>query len=221
MLPRPQALTVVPQALWYAVDHHEATRHPVMKMRLISLTMCLILATIVTAASAESPFVFGPEEIVPKSIKPGAKWKEGNVGLPSWPKDADLIEISLDRPDERFTYSIDQASLATGRDGVVRYTIVAEAGGDARNITFEGIRCTPNGAYRIYAFGHGGAFKLATGGDDWQPIGASAADAARNELWRHYLCVPRLFKPRPKRDQLRMLRSGRVPEIENSGFLTN
>ncbi|MCF7977957.1 MAG: CNP1-like family protein [Chromatiaceae bacterium] len=192
-----------------------------MKMRLSNLAMCLLLSTMVTPASAESPFVFGPEEVVPKSIKPGAKWKEGAVSLPAWPKDVDLIEIRLDRPDALFTYSIDRASLATGRDGVVRYTIVAEAGSGARNVTFEGIRCTPNGAYRIYAFGHGRAFKLATGGDDWQPIGASASDAVRKELWRHYLCVPRLFKPRPARDQLRMLRSGRVPEIENSGFLTN
>lgn len=183
--------------------------------------MCLILLTVSAFASAESPFVFGPEEIVPKSIKPGAKWKEGDVSLPAWPKDVDLIGVSLDRPDAPFAYYIDRASLATGRDGVVRYTIVAEAGGGVRNITFEGIRCTPSGAYRIYAFGHGGAFKPATGGDDWQPIGLTAGNAARNELWRHYLCVPRLFKPRPKRDQLRMLRSGRVPEIENSGFLTN
>lgn len=175
----------------------------------------------VSPASAESPFVFGPEEVVPKSIKPGAKWMEGAVSLPAWPKDVNLIEIRLDRADALFTYSIDRASLATGRDGVVRYTIVAEASGGARNVTFEGIRCTPNGAYRIYAFGHSGTFKLATGGDDWQPIGVSASDTARKELWRHYLCVPRLFKPRPKRDQLRMLRTGRVPEIENSGFLTN
>lgn len=192
-------------------------------MRLSSLITCLSLSTMLVSAfaAAESPFVFGPEEVVPKSIKPGAKWSEGAVNLPPWPREKDLIEISLDRPDERFTYYLDPLSLETGRDGVVRYTIVAEASSGARNVTFEGIRCTPGGDYRIYAFGHNGSFKLATGGDDWQPIAGSPDKGARGELWRHYLCVPRLFKPRPERDQLRMLRSGRVPEIENGGFLTN
>lgn len=192
-----------------------------MKMRLSSLILCLSLSTFILSASAESPFVFGPEEVVPKSIKPGAKWTEGSIKLPAWPKDSDLIEISLDRTDDRFNYYIDRKSLDTGRDDVVRYTIVAEASSGARNVTFEGIRCTPGGAYRIYAFGHDGTFKLATGADDWQQIATSSDNPAREELWRHYLCVPRLFKPRPKRDQLRMLRSGRVPENDNSGFLTN
>ncbi|MEA3643386.1 MAG: CNP1-like family protein [Lamprobacter sp.] len=186
-----------------------------------NLILLLSLATIAATGSAESPFVFGPEEVIPKSIKPGEKWKEGEVSLPSWPQDADLIEIRLDRPDERFTYFLDRASLTTGRDGVVRYTIVAETLGGTQNITFEGIRCSANGAYRIYAFGQGGRFQRASGGDEWQPIGTSTADAARRELWRHYLCIPRLLKARPKRDQLRMLRSGRIPENDNSGFLTN
>lgn len=174
------------------------------------------------AMGQESPFVFGHEEIVPKSVKPGAKWKEGEVELPGWPKDGNLIEVALDQPDDRFTYLIDQASLNTGADGVVRYTLVAEAQSGARNISYEGIRCTARGAYRIYAFGHAGHFQLAQGGDDWQPVAATLAPGnVRTELWRHYLCVPRLFKARPTRDQLRMLRSGRVPQIENSGFLTN
>ncbi|WP_462322397.1 CNP1-like family protein [Halochromatium sp.] len=190
-------------------------------MRLPCLILLLSLSMMAASASAESPFVFGPEEVVPKSIKPGEKWTEGAVNLPAWPRDKDLIEINLDHGDGRFTYYLDRASLETGRDGVVRYTIVAEASSGARNISFEGIRCTPNGAYRIYAFGHNDRFKPATGADDWQPITRSQDNPAREELWRHYLCVPRLFKPRPERDQVRMLRSGRVPEIENSGFLTN
>lgn len=171
------------------------------------------------ATAQESPFVFGPEEIVPKSVRPGEKWQEGEVQLPAWPKDANLIEIKLDQPDDRFTYLIDQASLEIGDDEVVRYTLIAESSSGARNISFEGIRCTPRGAFRTYAFGHNGRFQSAEGAADWQPV--VNAGAVRHELWRHYLCVPRLFKPRPRREQLRMLRSGRIPQIENSGFLTN
>jgi hypothetical protein len=171
------------------------------------------------ALAQESPFVFGPEEIVPKSVKPGEKWKEGDVQLPAWPRDNNLVEVQIDQPDDRFTYLIDQASLETGDDGVVRYTLIAETSSGARNISFEGIRCTPRGAFRTYAFGHGGSFQITEVAADWQPV--LEGGAVRRELWRHYLCVPRLFEARPRRDQLRMLRSGRTPEIENRGFLTN
>jgi hypothetical protein len=186
------------------------------------LPICAFVVAFAPApAHADSPFVFGPNEVAPKSIKPGAKWKEGNVRLPAWPKDKDLIEVRLDIPDSRFNYYIDRNSLSTGDDGVVRYTLIAESSGGARNLSYEGIRCTPRGAYRIYAYGEDRKFRPASGGDDWRVINLSGGDPLHHELWRHYLCVPRLFAPRAKRDQVRMLRSGRVPAIENDGFLTN
>lgn len=191
------------------------------EMRSLQFVFALGLLTATAAAQAQSPFVFGPEEVVPKSVRPGEKWKENRVTLPDWPKNEDLVELSLDRADTRFTYYVDKQSLATGEDGVVRYTLVSETAAGSRNLSFEGIRCTPNGAHRIYAFGQDGRFQVATADGEWQGIDHSGADPARHELWRHYLCVPRLFEARPKRDQLRMLRSGRVPEIENRGFLTN
>lgn len=184
--------------------------------------LSLFLLTVAGAGQAQSPFVFGPEEVVPKSVKPGKKWAEGRVEeLPAWPADQDLIRLSLDQASPRFTYYIDRASLEVGSDQVVRYVLVAETSNGSRNLSFEGIRCTPNGAHRTYAFGHAGRFEWIEGDDDWQPIDRSGADPARYELWRHYLCVPRLFQPRPKSEQVRLLRSGRVPEVENRGFLTN
>jgi hypothetical protein len=184
------------------------------------LSAALLITNIGVATASESPFVFGPEEIVPKSIRPGDPWEEGRVTLPAWPNDQDLIPIPLDQPDARFTYSIDRNSLQTGENGVVRYTLVAENPSGTRNTSFEGIRCTPRGAFKRYAYGQDRRF-IATEGADWQPINVTGTDPARQQLWRHYLCVPRLFEPRPKKQQLRMLRSGRVPSVESSGFLTN
>lgn len=190
-------------------------------MRPLKPLFGLLLLGMAASAIAESPFVFGPQEVAPKSVKPNAKWKEGNIGLPAWPNDNDLIKVSLDSPDTRFSYYIDKNSLSTGGDGVVRYTLVAETNNGTRNVSFEGIRCTPRGVYRVYAYGQARRFQLAVGGDDWRAIDVSGADPIRDELWRHYLCVPRLFEPRAKREQIRVLRSGRVPSVENSGFLTN
>jgi hypothetical protein len=190
-------------------------------MRRLLPTFAFVLASAAVSTHADSPFVFGPEEVAPKSVRPGAKWKEGSIRLPAWPQDKDLIEVPLDQPNSGFTYYIDRNSLKTGDDGVVRYTLIAESGSGARNVSFEGIRCTPNGAYRIYAFGERRQFRPASDGDDWRSINVSGADPLHHELWRHYLCVPRLFAPRSQRDQIRMLRSGRVPAIENEGFLTD
>lgn len=188
-------------------------------MQRARLLAAMFMLGAAAVAASDSPFIFGPDEVVPKSVKPGEKWREGRVELPNWPRDNDLIPLALDRASPQFDYYIDGASLSTGVDQVVRYTLVAETQSGARNISFEGIRCTPQGAFRIYAFGQGDRFSPTSNPMDWQRIDRPGADPARLELWRHYLCVPRLFKPRTRSQQLRMLRSGRVPEIDNSGFL--
>lgn len=183
----------------------------------------LLAATLLLAwgpLAAERPFIDTPEPITPKSVKPGRKWAEDEIRLPSWPQESDLVEIKTDAGGPRFTHYLDLNSLSTGEDGVVRYTIVTESASGARNLTFEGLRCTPRGAYKIYAYGAKGGFHDTSIAEQWQDIDERGDDQYRIELWRHYLCVPRLFKARPQREQVRLLRSGRVPEIENRGFLT-
>ncbi|MCF7992853.1 MAG: CNP1-like family protein, partial [Thiohalocapsa sp.] len=173
-------------------------------------------------APAETPFVNDAEMPVPSSVREGRKWQEeASVRLPAWPRDKDMIEISVDGGDARFRHFIDRASLSTGSDGVVRYTLITESAGGARNVSFEGLRCTPKGHYKVYAYGAGGDFSPTGIADEWRQVDARASNPVHYDLWRHYLCVPRLFKPRATKDQVRMLRSGRVPGVENAGFLTN
>jgi hypothetical protein len=192
-----------------------------MPLRLLMSMLAVGCLLVSGPLRADRTFIDEPEPFTPKSVKPGRKWTEGEVRLPSWPNERDLVEIKTDSADARFTYYLDVDSLSTGDDGVVRYTVVAESASGARNLTFEGIRCTPRGAYKIYAYGANGKFMPADVAGEWQRIDPRGIDVFRTELWQHYLCVPRLFKPRPERDQIRMLRSGRVPAIENRGFLTN
>jgi len=161
---------------------------------------------------------------LPRSMRehdPG-QWEETEaVQLPPWPRAEDLVTVPVDGDDGRFTYRIDARSLRTSPDGVVRYTLVAEAAGGARNVSYEGLRCTPHGTYKIYAYGADQGFIATAIADDWLPIERLGADRLRYDLWRHYLCVPRLFQPRPRDEQLRLLRSGRVPRVENRGFLSD
>jgi hypothetical protein len=188
---------------------------------LIVVSLAALLAGGLAPAAADTPFLPDPDDDLPKNIEEGRKWAEEDAKLPPWPRDADLVEVKIDGPPGRFRHLIDIASLRTGRDDVVRYTLIAESAIGARNVTFEGLRCTPKGAYKVYAFGSDGAFEPAAVSEEWQRIEARGGDRVHDALWRHYLCVRRLFEPRPPRDQVRMLKSGRVPAVENAGFLTN
>ena len=97
--------------------------NPVLQSALATV-LCATLALTSTAVRAETPFVNDAQMDAPSSVRDGKKWQEQAVRMPAWPKDADLVEIKVDGPADDFRHSIDTRSLATGSDGVVRYTLV-------------------------------------------------------------------------------------------------
>jgi hypothetical protein len=111
-------------------------------------------------------------------------WKEAEVRLPSYPKDADLIEFQVSSG-ATFRFFIDAASLSVGADGVVRYTLVARSPSGVANISYEGIRCTTK-SYRVYAQGTGGRWSPRQG--DWRDIEARTIQRWHNVLYAEYLC---------------------------------
>lgn len=172
-------------------------------------------------AKRDTSFVNDAEPDAPSSVTPGRKWQEGGYTLPAWPRDQDLLEVKLDGPAQALTHYVDQQSLRTGDDGVVRYTLVTESASGTRNVSFEGLRCTPRGRWKTYAFGIDGRFEPTAISDAWQEIRDQASDPVHYELWQHYLCVPRAFEARPRVDQVRMLKSGRVARVEHAGFMAD
>ncbi len=179
----------------------------------------LPIALLLLAASpswADNPFLDAPGPAPPSTITDSEPWKESGFTLPPLPLDKNLVEFELDGPSGSFRYFIDTESLSIDRDGVVRYTVVAQGLGGTRNIAYEGLRCTLRGEYRVYGVATGGRF-TSTGETSWQPITSLGQEQYRNELWRYHFCVPREFKPRPKRDMLRSL-SGHGSPRENTGF---
>lgn len=168
----------------------------------------------------DTPFVPDAAPDAPKSVTPGRKWQEAAVTLPAWPRDEDLVEVKVDGPEQPLTHYIDTRSLKTGADGVVRYTLVSKSATGARNVSFEGLRCTPKGRWKTYAYGIDGRFEPAADTDAWWEIRGGTSDRLHFDLWRHYLCIPRAFAPRPEREQVHLLRSGRVPGSDNAGFIT-
>lgn len=189
--------------------------------RHLSLALCLSLLTGLPALAGENAFVNDPEPPGPSGFKDGKPWTEIQRPLPPWPKDADLVEFEPDSPTQSpFRFYIDAAHLEIGSDLVVRYTLVAEASDGTRNLSVEGLRCTPRGTYKVYAFGAADHRFTPMAGSDWQPLSFNPAERYREDLWRYHFCIPRAFKPRPQKDMLRSLR-GRIAPQQNSGFLTD
>lgn len=171
-----------------------------------------------SGAWADNAFVPDAEPPAPSSITPGQAWQEADSTLPPWPKDADLVELVPDGPDSALRYYIDTRNLQVGTDGAVRFTLVAEGQSGARNLSVEGIRCTPKGVYKTYAYGSSSTGRFdPVPGTDWQAIGGEGAERWRYDLWRFHFCVPQGFKPRPKTDMIRSLK-GPISPRQNMGF---
>jgi hypothetical protein len=183
----------------------------------------IFLIAILCASSAsvarERPFIDEPEPATPSSvIDKDTSWKEGETTLPPWPKDGDLVEFQVDDPSSPFRQYIDGRNITVGRDGAVRYTLVIESRSGARNVSFEGLRCTPQGSFRIFAYGSNGRFVETD--DEWRKIQGLPNDKIHRDLHKLILCIPRKFKPRSKKDMIRAMSSQSIIESD-TGFRTD
>lgn len=187
-----------------------------------STSLMLVLAFLsgpALCADRERPFIDEPETDAPTSVtERDTSWKEAPTTLPPWPKDSELVEFQVDDPSSQFRQFIDGKHISVGSDGAVRYTLVVEARSGVRNVSFEGLRCTPQGAFRIYAYGYDGRFERTEG--EWQKIHGRLNDKIHRDLHKLILCIPREFAPRPKKDMIRAMRT-RVPHEANTGFVTD
>jgi len=187
-----------------------------MKTHVIAAAL-LLPGVLLAAVGRDDSFQPDAEPDRPSSITEGEAWREGSVALPPWPKDADLVAFVPDGPPSPFRYLIDTRHLSRDERGaLVRFTLVAEGPGGLRNLSYEGIRCTLNGAYRIYGYGVDGRLAKASGGD-WLPIDEGGSEPYRWDLWKNRFCVPREGRLLPAKDMLRALRD-QGSATQDTGF---
>jgi hypothetical protein len=111
-------------------------------------------------------------------------WNEGEIKLPGYPIMEDLLEFFVSGASS-FRFFIDPASLSPGRDGVVRYTLVARSASGVANVSYEGMRCTTN-SYKLYAIGNEGRWSVRE--SEWRPIEPRSVQRWHNELIARYFC---------------------------------
>ena len=112
-------------------------------------------------------------------------WAEVGVQLPAYPSDASLIPFRVGSVEDT-QYFIDADSLSVGEDGVVRYVAVVNSSAGARNVSYEGMRCS-TAERRLYAFGRADRTWSKARGAQWLRIRGGANNHVV-ELFSNYFC---------------------------------
>ncbi|MCB1740272.1 MAG: hypothetical protein KDK91_07880 [Gammaproteobacteria bacterium] len=117
----------------------------------------------------------------------GDDWRERPVSIPEPPRSANLARFDEDAVHPDYRYYLDTASLSSGEDGVIRYTVVVESGEGVRNVFYEGLRCRTN-EVRLYAYaGADGRFREPRR-SDWQAVMREGIKAYQLWLAEQVLC---------------------------------
>jgi hypothetical protein len=114
-------------------------------------------------------------------------WRELELQLPPAPVAAQLQPFYVSATTEH-RFSIDPAGLSVGSDGVVRYVLVIETAGGARNVTYEGMRCETR-ERRVYASGRRDGSWSKARNSAWVRIQDVAANRHHAALYLEYFCV--------------------------------
>ncbi len=120
---------------------------------------------------------------------------EEAVAPPQFPESANLIEFPVTNA-AGFRYFVDVATLAVGRDGVVRYVLVSRSPDGVQNVTYEGMRCATF-EQRVYALGHADR-SWSPASADWRRI----VQPRHNVLFHEYFC--------PQNEPIRTADEGRL-----------
>jgi hypothetical protein len=113
-------------------------------------------------------------------------WVEAAVQLPAYPQAENLLPFTVSSA-TRNRHFIDAASLSVGDDGVVRYTVVIDAAGGARNVMFEGLRCA-TAERRLYAYGRADGTWSRARNADWEGIKVRSLLSYHKPLFEEILC---------------------------------
>jgi hypothetical protein len=113
-------------------------------------------------------------------------WSEVAVKLPPYPKDTNLVPFSVSAA-TRNHYFVDAGSISVGADNLVRYTVVIQAAGGAKNVSFEGMRCE-TGEQRLYAYGHPDGTWSKARNAGWQDIKLRSQLSYQKALYEDDFC---------------------------------
>jgi hypothetical protein len=136
----------------------------------LALTFGVHSLPVVAQSHEDTPLWGKPQFDDPNDMEDPEPWKEGEVTLPDYPDDGDLVEMTIPSRGNRFTTYIDAKTLQVGDDYVVRYVVVIRSDRGVDNVIAEGLRCDTR-EYREYGYGSGDKLEPVT--RKWRVITAT------------------------------------------------
>ncbi|MEB0118120.1 CNP1-like family protein [Undibacterium sp. RTI2.2] len=112
------------------------------------------------------------------------EWKEVALQLPEAPQATNLLPFYNS---DNQAFSVDAKSLTITSDGIVRYTLVSISSSGAKNVSYEGIRCSTY-EKKLYAFGRADGSWSRSRRNQWDSIQALAANKQHSTLFTDYFC---------------------------------
>ena len=149
----------------------------------MNLRWALVASLLYGLAFGSAAFAAPEAEDDEREVK---NWQEAPVDMPAAPQPANLLSFYVSASTEN-RFFIDGTSLALGADGVVRYVLVVQAAGGARNVSFEGMRCETR-ERRVYASGRPDGSWSRSRNQDWQRIRDVPANRQHTALYYDYFC---------------------------------
>jgi hypothetical protein len=142
-----------------------------------------------------------------------AQAQEEQLDPPPYPKDARLLEFGV-LDGNGFHFFVDGTTLSVGKDGIVRYVLVARSPDGVQNVSYEGLRCA-TAEYRVYAFGRAdGSWSASRAG--WRSLEAPSVQRRHTTLYREYFC-PQNEAIRNAGEGVRALEQGGHPFVKGFG----
>ncbi|HEY4540766.1 MAG TPA: CNP1-like family protein [Noviherbaspirillum sp.] len=143
------------------------------------------LALVLNTALAQEFFGLAQED-------PDNPWQEAPVQLPPMPQDVDLQPFYVSGTATQ-AFAVDERSIRTDLDGVVRFTLVSRSSAGAVNTSYEGIRCRTR-EVKQYAFGRADGSWVEARTSKWKQIAGTHANRYHAVLARDFFCDDRAVK---------------------------
>jgi len=136
------------------------------------------------------------------------EWVEQQARLPVFPKAENLLVARIEAA-RTFQFLVDGSTIDIGRDGVVRYVLVARSASGSENISFEGVRCETR-ERKLYAVGRPDKTWAPSRNSAWIMYSISAVNH-HAELAATFFC-PNTLIARNASQVVDLLKSGGIKE---------
>jgi len=119
-------------------------------------------------------------------VEEDPNWQEQTVRFPEFPKETGWFAFDVG-PATAHQHYVDIPSLSVGEDGVVRYVVLVQSQGGARNVRFEGMRCSTR-EWRLYATLRRDGAWVKSRNESWERLRDGVSDRYRVSLFVDFFC---------------------------------